>query len=88
MRYRMKPVEVDAMRYPGHHHETVDVLIAFEDWFQGHGGIGRYKGQHLYINPRESVEIADPGDWIIRMENTFRVCKHDVFDASYERVPE
>lgn len=87
MLYRTKPVEVDAERYPGHHPDTVDALIAFEEWFKAHGGIGLYKGQHLHIVDHiENVQVADPGDWIVWFGNRFHVCKREEFDTNYERV--
>lgn len=90
-KFRKKPVEVEAFRYPGHHHETVDALIAFEEWFKSHGGVGRYVGQHLHVKTLEdgpngeAKHVADPGDWIIRgVQGELYPCKPDIFEATYE----
>lgn len=90
-KYRKRPVEIEAMQYPGHNVETVDELLTFEDWFHARGGIGRYIGQLLHIKTLEdgpngeAKHVADPGDWIIcGVKGELYPCKPDIFAATYE----
>lgn len=91
MKYRKKPVVIEAMQYPGHQVETLDEMLAFEDWFTGAGGVGRYVGQHMHVltledGPNgEAKHVANPGDWIIRgVQGEFYPCKPDIFAATYD----
>lgn len=94
MRFRKKPVVIEAMQYPGHSVTGVDNLLAFEDWFHwfhGAGGTGRYIGDKLHVTTLEdgpngeAIHVADPGDWIIRgVKGELYPCKPDIFAATYE----
>ena len=92
-KFRKKPVEIEAMMYPGRSIDTVDKLLAFEDWFNGNGGRGRYVGQYLHVytledGPNgEAKHVASPGDWIIKgVKGEFYPVKPDIFEATYEPV--
>lgn len=93
-KFRKLPVVIDAMQYPGQNVETVDELDLFENWFLGHGGVGRYIGQQLHVKTledgpnSEAKHVADPGDWIIRgVAGELYPCKPDIFAQTYEPVP-
>lgn len=98
MRFRKKPIEVEAMRL---HAETNDdvfldlntishALIA--GWMLSHGfqafRVAGDKAPHgMEIKTLEGVMRADPGDWIIRgVQGEFYPCKSDIFEATYEPV--
>jgi len=93
MKFRKKPVVIEAMRYPGVTIADVDEIVAFDEWFSGLGGAGRYIGQHLHMKTLEdgpngeAKHVADPGDWIIRgVKGELYPCKPDIFEATYEAV--
>ena len=92
-RFRKKPVEIEAVQFPGVSVENVDALTAFEDWFKERGGKGWLARGRLYVATledgpdREAKHVADPGDWIIRgVQGEFYPCKPDIFEATYEKV--
>lgn len=92
-KFRKKPVVIEAFQYPGHSIDGVDKINAFEEWFGGAGGVGRYVGQNLHVTTLEdgpngeAKHVADPGDWIIKgVKGEFYPCKNDVFLQSYEAV--
>lgn len=92
-KFRKLPVEIEAMRYPGHSVSGVDAVLAFEEWFESVGGKGRYIGQRLHVltledGPNgEAKHVAEPGDWIIRgVAGELYPCKPDIFDVTYEPV--
>lgn len=93
MKYRKKPVVIEAMRIP-------DQLVDDDDAFMvGHGrilgwliacGLDEYEvaeDQGYDIRTLEGVMHASPGDWIIRgVAGEFYPCKPDIFAATYEPV--
>lgn len=90
MKFRKKPVVVEAAQYPGHFGD-IDAILRFEDWCELHVCTGRYVGQYFHVltledGPnREAKHVADPGDWIIKgVKGEFYPCKPDIFEATYE----
>jgi hypothetical protein len=81
MRFRKKPVVIDAMQFDGINQ------FALMGWAASFGGEARwniYDGR-IYINTLEGQMEASPGDWIIRgVKGEFYPCKPDIFEATYE----
>lgn len=85
MKYRKKPVVVEAMRY--------DKVMSIEhfgrlcDWLPKGTMFGQEKdGSHyIRIHTLEGDMKATPGDWIIKgVQGEFYPCKPDIFNATYE----
>lgn len=78
MKYRKKPVVVEAWQWSGGH--TADA----PDWVQRNSLItwGRLRIGWL----DGSVFFANNGDYIINEFGLIYPCKPDIFEASYERV--
>ncbi len=86
MRYRKKPVVIEAMRYDGDNGAEV------AHWCGGRlrieAGVSGPVGW-VEILTLEGVMKAVKGDWIIRgVEGEFYPCKPDIFEATYEAVEE
>lgn len=101
--YMKKPVVIEAKRVPeviefnepafidsvtNYVNECVDLA----EWC---GGISHMMDppegyEHgIYIRTIEGTMRADPGDWIIKgVQGEFYPCKPDIFEATYEPVPE
>lgn len=90
MRFRKKPVEIDAVRWTGTNHAQVWEL------FDGTSGgyiadreaerMGAVLGG-LYIRTLEGTMYAEVGDWIIKgVAGECYPCKPAIFDASYDEV--
>jgi hypothetical protein len=86
MKFRKKPVTIDAMqfggRYTGEATEILDWMQAGGEWAAGddEGGNGT-----LHIHTLEGTMAAQPGDWIIKgVKGEFYPCKPDIFAATYE----
>lgn len=81
MRYRKKPVVIDAVQFDG-----TDESV---DWLEPQlisGEIGRACNK-LYIKTLEGVMEASKGDYIIKGVNgEFYPCKPDIFEKTYEEV--
>jgi hypothetical protein len=93
MRYRKKPVVIDAFRYLGDNCEAVMVWahggpFDWNDDTQADGAPIVGDEDCLSILTLEGEMIADPGDWIIKgIKGEFYPCKPDIFEATYEPVP-
>jgi hypothetical protein len=81
MKFRKKPVVIDAVRYTGNN--MMDVLK-----FTGSEEISEdFTGTAIEIKTLEGVMTAQKGDWIIKgVKGEFYPCKPDIFEATYEKV--
>jgi hypothetical protein len=79
MKFRKKPVVIDAERYDGTA-ESVEHVMAMG----GTRGINNTP-EGLYIATLEGTMKADKGDWIIKgVKGELYPCKPDIFEATYE----
>ena len=85
MKYRKKPVVVEAMRLPEENEDPAQELI---DWLNDQERVvlsGR--NGSLIIQTPEGDMTANPGDWVIKgVKGELYPCKPDVFEATYEVV--
>ena len=89
MRFRKKPVEIEAVRFwNGNGPNTVVQCLTFCD------GKARYSDVNendpcLYIETLEGDMKCPDGDWIIRgVQNEYYPCKPDIFLETYELLSE
>lgn len=93
MKYRKKPVEIEAFKYDGDlkgrdgkYYCPTWAELAFEN------GTIFYGGQppvELYINTLEGTHHVSVGDYIIQgVKGELYPCKPDIFEATYETVLE
>ncbi len=83
MKYRKKPIEVEAIQYTGRNELEVMAWIGkdYKAAFTNHLGFA--------IHTLEGTMHASPGDWIIRgVKDELYPCKPDIFEASYDPVSE
>ena len=80
MRFRKKPVIIEAMQWTG---ENLVELIAF-------GLTGAYllaTDKQLQVSTLEGGHIASVGDWIIKgVKGEWYPCKPDIFEQTYELI--
>jgi hypothetical protein len=91
MKYRKKPVVIDAVRYGGN--GNMSPRGGPPDWLWDAlaNGIARFVngGDPLLLKTLEGDLTVSPGDWIIRGVNgELYPCKPDIFEATYEALPE
>ena len=86
MKFRKKPIEVEAYRLPLEDAEVQDSFfkwcrdVNFYKWSSG-------RDQTLEIETFEGVMVAQPGDWIIKgIIGEFYPCKPDIFNKTYDLV--
>ncbi|KGL44498.1 hypothetical protein EP56_07815 [Listeriaceae bacterium FSL A5-0209] len=89
MKYRKKPVEVEAFQF------DPDKNAREPDWFWLGIGTGviaaQYQGsvQSWHIETLEGLMQISKGDWIIRgVKGELYPCKPDIFEMTYEAVKE
>ena len=81
MKYRKKPVTVEAIRWMGDNAPEVDLFVFDHE--------NRYwdDDNKLIIKTLEGEMIAELGDWIIKgIKGEFYPCKNDVFEQTYEEI--
>ena len=82
MRYRKKPVVIDAIQWTG------DNFQAIVDFANNEPSIALARDT-LTIDALEGRMSAIVGDWIIRgIAGEYYPCKNDIFEATYELVSE
>lgn len=87
MRYRKKPVEIEAMQFLST--RSAEAIVRWMGTPPGFANIEPATGACLSIDIKtlEGTMRADRGDWIIRgVQGEFYPCKPDIFEATYEAV--
>lgn len=83
MKYRKKPVVIEAFRYG---------YDDMPEWFNevyGEKWAVSIHGDHMLIQTMEGVMQAVEGDYIIKgIKNEIYPCKSDIFHLTYEKVKE
>src|SRR5690606_26137918 len=99
VKFRKKPVVIEAVRWTGVNVEEALAFIADENGSFAHlpsnGGdidrsVGHIPALGLLESPTlEGVMQATPGDWLIKgVAGEFYPCKPDIFEQTYEPVEE
>lgn len=86
MKYRKKPVVIDAIKFDGENHGDV-IAWAHAGFPPEANAIITCAGNGLQIRTLEGPLHASVGDWIIKgVKDEFYPCKSDIFEATYEPV--
>ena len=81
MKFRKKPVVIDAMQFNGDNHKD---LMKWAEDLKGPSGWG-VSAENVAITTLEGTMLASKGDWIIcGVKGEFYPCKPDIFEATYE----
>jgi hypothetical protein len=81
MKYRKKPVVIDAVEWTGKNGRAVGTFLEHATW--------RAEGVRIVIETVEGEVTASPGWWIVKDgDGEFCTCKSSVFEATYEAVEE
>ncbi len=83
MKYRKKPVVIEAVQWTGNNHEEIKSFCpkirTSQDEFE--------YGLAAIIPTLEGNMTASPNDYIIKgISNEFYPCKSDIFEKTYEKV--
>ena len=89
MKYRKKPIVIEAMEWNGSNLNEVMAFCAGDATYE----LMAKGNSELVISTledggnREAKHVASRGDWIIRgVQGEYYPCKPDIFNATYERV--
>ena len=87
MKFRKKPVVIDAIQASYAMHYAANDWQSLPDWLRSsydHGNI-LFAADHISIHTLEGDMRADPADWVIRgIKGELYPCKPDIFEATYE----
>jgi len=85
MKFRKKPVVIDAEQFDGTEESIVKILAMVRG--QANAAAIRAEQDCLFIPTMEGTMRADKGDWIIRgVQAEIYPCKPDIFEATYEKA--
>jgi hypothetical protein len=82
MKYRKKPVVIDAIQWTGENRHELERFITTRRDMLSHSTV-------ISIHTLEGTMRAEIGDYIIKgVQGEFYPCKPDIFEATYEKVSE
>ena len=82
MKYRKKPVEIEAIQWTGNNLEEVEAFVV-----NAEGRQFDTVGESLFIHTLEGSMRAKPGDYIIKgVKDEFYPCDESIFRITYEQV--
>lgn len=86
MKFRKKPVIIDAIKWTGQNRDEINEFIGLMD-NPDEARHGYAKNGSLLIRTLEGVHQANKGDWVIKgVKGEFYPCKPDIFELTYEPV--
>ena len=90
MKFRKRPVVIEAVQIPEAGYENREAGMAFMAFIAGSSrNIAVGPDATVHIDTLEGEMQARPGDWIIRgIKGEFYPCKPDIFEQTYEKVEE
>ena len=93
MKYRKKPVEIEALQWTGENHRQMfNFLGGEDDEYMTASGINFYIDFNkidggLIIKTLEGEHLATIGDYIIKgIKGEYYPCKPDIFEITYELI--
>lgn len=87
MKYRKKPVVIDACQFETNNEDHDKNMNNLVHWMGQNGQTSHHDGTDIYIETLEGIMRAEVGDFIIKgIQGEFYPCKPDIFAATYEKV--
>ena len=85
MKYKTKPVEIEAIQYL-----REENIMAVQDWFENQNGrkfVYDSSDKEYYVETLECRMKVSKGDFIIKgIKGEFYPCKPDIFEMKYEKI--
>nr|DAU41159.1 MAG TPA: PGDYG protein [Caudoviricetes sp.] len=89
MKFRKKPVVVEAVRFQPNEHETFSEIPCWLEEAFALGSVMWETKESLIISTLEGDHLVSTGDYIIRgIKGELYPCKPDIFNQTYEKVEE
>lgn len=89
MKYRKKPVVIEAIQYLGEAGPILDFLAASECESIGFRPSSSPRERGLIVKTLEGAMVGNYGDWLIRgVKGELYPCKDEVFTMTYEPADE
>lgn len=88
MKYRKKPVVIEAFQYDGDFMNQNGEYYVPQWAVEAHeNGTLFFEGPTLKVKTLEGVMVAEVNDYIIKgIKGELYFCKPDIFEATYERI--
>jgi len=89
MKYRKKPVVIEAMQFNGNPDDIISWIVENKPMEGNAVLLAQIRDENIIIKTLEGDMKASIGDWIIKGVNgEFYPCKPDIFEKTYEAVEE
>jgi hypothetical protein len=86
MKYRKKPVIIEAIKFTGENWEEIHKFLP-SSFSGGEVRGGSLEKSYMLIYTLEGTMKAEIDDWIIKgIQGEFYPCKPDIFESTYEPV--
>lgn len=87
MKYRKKPVVIEAMQFDGSNLREIISWAHKGLPAEANSKIIPTPNNYLYINTLEGQMLCVINDWVVKgIRGEFYPCKPDIFEATYEKV--
>ena len=84
MKFRKKPIEIEAMQFT---EESKNVVYHWMTGTNHYADFDEDNNPILRIKTLEGIMAANIGDWIIKgIAGEYYPCKPDIFEATYEPI--
>jgi hypothetical protein len=84
MKFRKKPVVIEAVQWTGDNYDDMENFISCEFGYQARAD---GNGTDIVIKTLEGYMNGSPNDYVIKgVHGEFYPCKPDIFEATYEIV--
>lgn len=85
MKYRKKPVVIEAVQFTGTEKDLTDILALCRG--DKTAQVIRFEQGCVFIPTLEGLMRGEVGDWIIRgVKGEIYPCKPDIFEATYDKA--
>ena len=90
MKFRKKPVEIEAYQYDGTHYGLNKICREFWDMLvYTEINVFTDKVKTFEIETLEGNHVVSEGDWVIKgIKGEYYACKPDIFKLTYEPIEE
>ena len=87
MRFKKKPVEVDAIQFITNNEPDSKNMNELVSWVNTNGGKASHNNTDVLVMTSKGELVVSVGSWIIKgVAGEFYPCKPEIFEQTYDKV--